>query len=209
MGDKYELGSCFILQMLAESLYNGIPVNRIPELSEEEFSLLGESIDKNLETYGSSTDILERHSNVFGGSKGTGREVVNMTLIRLFHIKHAMGDNVYRARGVNTPPPRAGDFQFSVSYSGNTKIVVAWCEAVKKRKGYQLSVIGNENSDLGRKSDYKIILEETAEPGQPRRFYMRSAFLLSPLPVLLIERLHEDGLKLPEHVLNYYHSITE
>ena len=54
-----------------------------------------------------------------------------------------------------------------------------------------------------------MILEEDVKPGQPRRFYMRTAYLLSPLPVKLAERLSKKGLILPEYVLNWYHSVTE
>jgi len=52
-------------------------------------------------------------------------------------------------------------------------------------------------------------LEETVKLGQPRRFYMRAAYVLSPLPVKLAERLSERGLKLPEYIINWYHSVTQ
>ena len=52
-------------------------------------------------------------------------------------------------------------------------------------------------------------LEEEVKPGQPRRFYMRAAYVLSPLPVKLAERLEEKGLKLPEYIMNWYHSVTQ
>ena len=72
-----------------------------------------------------------------------------------------------------------------------------------------VSITGNKDSTLARLSNHKIILEEDVKPGQPRRFYMRTAFLLSPLPVKLAERLNKKGLILPEYVLNWYHSVTE
>jgi hypothetical protein len=54
-----------------------------------------------------------------------------------------------------------------------------------------------------------IVLEEEARQGQPRRFYMRAAYVLSPLPVKLVERLGEKGLQLPEYIIHWHHSLTE
>jgi 6-phospho-3-hexuloisomerase len=132
-----------------------------------------------------------------------------MTAIRLFHIKGFLGDNVYIARGINTPHPRAGDLEILVSYSGETKPVIVWCDVFKKLNGIVLSITGTRDSTLAKKSDYQIILEEVSKPGQPRRFYMRAAYVLSPLPVKLAERLSERGLKLPEYIINWYHSVTQ
>ena len=130
-----------------------------------------------------------------------------MTVIRLAHIKKFLGDNVYIVRGVNTPRPRAGDLEILVSYSGETKSVVNWCNIFRDLKGVVFSVTGTKGSSLDRKSDYKIMLEEKVRPGQPRRFYMRAAFVLSPLPVKLVERLREKGLILPEYIIDWYHSL--
>jgi 6-phospho-3-hexuloisomerase len=153
--------------------------------------------------------MLERRSDVFLGGKGTANEIVKMTGVRLFHIKGFLGDNVYIDRGVNTPHPRAGDLQILVSYSGETRPVLAWCDIFKKLKGTVLAITGTRNSALAQKSDYQITLEEEAKLGQPRRFYTRAAFVLSPLPVKLVERLGEKGLGLPEFIINWYHSATE
>jgi 6-phospho-3-hexuloisomerase len=132
-----------------------------------------------------------------------------MTGVRLFHIKGFLGDNVYTARGVNTPHPRAGDLEILVSFSGETKPVIAWCDVFKEHKGIVLSITGTKNSTLAKKGDFRITLEEKAKLGQPRRFYMRTAYVLSPLPVSLSERLSERGLKLPEYIINWYHSVTQ
>jgi len=56
---------------------------------------------------------------------------------------------------------------------------------------------------------HKIILEEEAKPSTPRRFYTRAAYVLSPLPVQLAERLAKRGLRLPEYILSWYHSVTQ
>lgn len=211
MGDMFELGSLLLLCMMTEAIFRNLDVNGVYQLCEEEFSKLGPMIDSHVEseTYTKIVDMLERRCNVFLGGKGTANEIVKMTAIRLFHIKGFLGDNVYIARGVNTPHPRAGDLEILISYSGETKPVIVWCDVFKKLNGIVLSITGTKESTLAKKSDYQITLEEAVKPGQPRRFYMRAAYVLSPLPVKLAERLSERGLKLPEYIINWYHSVTQ
>ncbi len=211
MGDMFELGSLLLLCMITEAISRNLHADGVFQLCEEEFAKLGPMIDLNVqsETYTHLVDLLERRSNVFLGGKGTANEIVKMTAVRLFHIKGFMGDNVYVARGVNTPHPRAGDLEILVSFSGETKPVVIWCNVFKKLKGKVLAITGTKRSTLAESSDFQIILEETAKPGRPRRFYTRTAYILSPLPIKLAETLSEKGLKLPEYVMNWYHSVTQ
>jgi D-arabinose 5-phosphate isomerase GutQ len=211
MGDMFELGSLLLLCMMTEAISRNLPIDGVFQLCEEEFAKLGSIIDSNVEseTYAHLIDILERRTNVFLGGKGTANEIVKMAGVRLFHIKGFLGDNVYIARGVNTPHPRAGDLEMLVSFSGETKPVIIWCDVFKKLKGIVLSITGTKKSTLAEKSDLQITIEETVKPGQPRRFYMRTAYVLSPLPVKVAERLSERGLKLPEYIINWYHSVTQ
>ena len=211
MGDLFELGSLILLCMLTESIFRNLPPEGVFQLCTEEFTTLGPLIDSFVEsdTYSRLVDTLERRTNVFMGGKGTANEIVKMCGVRLFHIKRCLGDNVYIARGVNTPRPRAGDLEILVSFSGETKPVITWCDVFKKMKGNVLAITGTEKSTLASKSDIHICLKEDVKTGQPRRFYMRAAYVLSPLPVKLAERLSEKGLKLPEYVINWYHSVTQ
>ncbi len=211
MGDMFELGSLLLLCMMTEAIFRNLTTDEVFELCEEESAKLGSIIDSNVEsqTYTHLVDLLERRTNVFLAGKGTANEIVKMTAIRLFHIKSFLSDNVYTARGVNTPRPRAGDLEILVSFSGETKPLIAWCDTFKKLNGTVLSITGTKESTLTEKSDYKITLKEEVKLGQPRRFYMRAAYVLSPLPVKLGERLSERGLKLPEYIINWYHSVTE
>lgn len=211
MGDIFELGSLLLLGMMTEATSRNLEAHEVLQLCEEEFSKLGPLIDSVTEadTYTRLVDILERRTDVFLGGKGTANEIVKMTAVRLFHIKSTLGDNVFITRGVNTPPPRPGDLEILVSYSGETKPVIAWCNILKKMNGTVLSITGTKKSTLAEKSDIHIGLEEEAKPGQPRRFYMRAAYVLSPLPVKLVERLGERGLTLPEYIINWHHSLTE
>jgi D-arabinose 5-phosphate isomerase GutQ len=211
MGDIFELGSLFLLSMITEAIFRNLGVDGMLQLCEEEFAKIGSMIDSNVqsETYTQIIDILERRTSVFLGGKGTANEIVKMSGVRLFHIKGFMGDNVYIARGVNTPHPRAGDLEILVSFSGETKPVIIWRDIFKKLNGIVLAITGAKKSTLAQKSDFQIVLEEEVKPGQPRRFYMRAAYVLSPLPVKLTERLGERGLKLPEYLISWYHSVTQ
>jgi len=211
MGDIFELGSLFLLQMMTEAIFEDCSVERVFELINKEAPVLGEIIDSiaDSEAYKVSIDFLERRSDVFLGGRGTAEEVAKMTAIRLFHIKKFLGDNVYIARGVNTPRPRAGDFEILISYSGETKPVVNWSNTFRDLGGTVLSLIGRKGSPLERNSDSMILIEERIELGRPRRFYMRAAYVLSCLPILLTERLSLKGLRLPEYILNWYHSVIE
>lgn len=211
MGDIFELGSLFLLSMMTEAIFRNLDVDGMLQLCEEEFAKIGSMIDSNVqsETYTHIIDMLERRTNVFLGGKGTANEIVKMTGVRLFHIKGFMGDNVYIARGVNTPHPRAGDLEILVSFSGETKPVIIWRDVFKKLNGIVLAITGAKKSTLAEKSDFRIVLEEEVKPGQPRRFYMRAAYVLSPLPVKLAERLGERGLKLPEYLISWSHSVTQ
>jgi D-arabinose 5-phosphate isomerase GutQ len=211
MGDMFELGSLLLLCMMTEAVFRNLQISEVFQLCKQEFDQLGRLIDSNVEseTYRHLVDLLERRTNVFLGGKGTANEIVKMAGVRLFHIKSFLGDNIYIARGVNTPRPRAGDLEILVSFSGETKPLISWCEIFKKLKGSVLSITGKRKSTLAKKSDLQITIEETVKPGQPRRFYMRTAYVLSPLPVKLAERLSERGLRLPEFIIDWYHSVTQ
>jgi D-arabinose 5-phosphate isomerase GutQ len=211
MGDIFELGSLLLLSMMTEAIFRNLEAKDVLRLCEEEFAKLGPMVDSVVDsgTYTCLVDFLEKRTSVFLGGKGTASEIVKMTAVRLSHIKATLGDTVYIARGVNTPPPRPGDVQILVSFSGETKPVISWCDILKKMKGTVLSITSTEKSTLTQKSDFRIVLEEETRPGQPRRFYMRAAYVLSPLPVKLVERIGQRGLRLPEYIIDWHHSLTE
>jgi 6-phospho-3-hexuloisomerase len=211
MGDIFELGTLELLNMMIEAISRKMDVDDVYRLCEEEFEIIGNLIDENVssETYTQLVDILEKGTNVFFGGKGTAKEVAKMTGIRLFHIKSFLGDNVFMARGVNTPRPRAGDVEILISYTGESRPVLLWCDALKKYNGSVLAITGSKDSTLAKKADLKIVIPEEVKPGVPRRFYTRAAYVLSPLPVKLAERLADRGLNLPEYIISWYHSVTE
>ena len=211
MGDIFELGSLSLLCMMIEAIFRNLEVEDVFRLCKEEFEKIGKLIDANVcsGTYTQLVDLLEKRTDVFIGGKGTANEIAKMTGVRLFHIKHFLGDNVYVTRGVNTPHPRAGDLEILLSSSGETKPVILWCEAMQKFNGTVLAITATKDSTLAKKADLKIILDEEFKSGTPRRFYTRAAYVLSPLPVKIAERLAQRGLRLPEYILSWYHSITQ
>jgi 6-phospho-3-hexuloisomerase len=211
MGDIFELGTLQLLNSMIEAIFRNLEVDDVYSLCNEEFQKIGEMIDShiNSETYNQLVDLMEKRTNIFLGGKGTGNEIAKMTGVRLFHIKSFFGDNVYITRGVNTPHPRSGDLEILISYSGETQPVVIWSDVFKKCSGSVFAITGNKNSTLAKKADLKIIVEEEAKPSTPRRFYTRAAFVLSPLPVKLAERIAQRGLILPEYIISWYHSVTQ
>ena len=211
MGDVFELGTLLLLCMMIEAIFRNLEVDDVFELCREEFDKIGAMIDVNVEseTYAQLVDLLEKRTNVFLGGKGTANQIAKMTGVRLFHMKGFLGDNVFVTRGVNTPHPRAGDLEILMSFSGETKPVVIWCDVMKQFNGTVLAITGAKDSTLAKKADLKIILEEEFKPGAPRRFYTRAAYVLSPLPVKLAERLGQRGLRLPEYIISWYHSVTQ
>ena len=211
MGDIFELGTLSLLGMMIEAIYRNLEVDEMFGLCAEEFEKIGAVIDANVEsdTYTQLVDLMEKRTNVFLGGKGTANEIAKMTGVRLFHIKSFLGDNVYVTRGVNTPHPRAGDLEILLSYSGESKPVILWSDVMQKFNGTVLAITGVKDSTLAKKANLKIVLEEETKPGAPRRFYTRAAYALSPLPVKLAERLAMRGLKLPEYIISWYHSVTQ
>ncbi len=211
MGDIFELGTLELMNSMVEAVFRNLEVDDVFRLCVEEFEKIGEVIDSNVnsETYTALVDLLEKRTNVFLGGKGTANEIAKMTGVRLFHIKSFLGDNVYITRGVNTPHPRAGDLEILLSYSGETRPVIIWADVIKKFAGTVFAITSNAESTLAKKADLKIILPEEAKPLTPRRFYTRAAYVLSPLPVKLAERLGQRGLNLPEYIISWYHSVTQ
>jgi D-arabinose 5-phosphate isomerase GutQ len=211
MGDIFELGTLELLNSMIEAIFRNLEVDDVFQLCVEEFEKIGDMIDANIEseTYTQLVDLLEKRTNVFLGGKGTANEIAKMTGVRLFHIKSFLGDNVYITRGVNTPHPRAGDLEILLSFSGETRPVIIWADVIKKFAGTVFAITGNKDSTLAKKADLKIILEEEVKPSTPRRFYTRAAYVLSPLPVKLAERLAQRGLNLPEYIISWYHSVTQ
>jgi len=209
MGDTYELGSLLLLQGIVKSLYLG-DKRRIKDIYKRYFKVIDELMEKHVESevYEELVDLLMKRTNVFVGGRGSGDEVAEMTVIRLSHVKYAIGDHVYQARGPNTPRPRPGDIGILISCSGETPSVVRWAKTLRRERCIVYSIVSNKDSSLAKNSNY-VILINVRNRGGPRDFYMYAAYVLSPLPIKLIGKLSASGLTLPEKLLRYYHSTVE
>jgi D-arabinose 5-phosphate isomerase GutQ len=207
--DIFELGSLVLYQAIAEAMNKDASADAIFSIIENIFKEIQEMFeDKNsIEFIKRIVDDLEKRSLCFMGGLGSGLEVARMTAVRIGHIKRVLGDSVYVIRDVNLPVPRPGDIFIVISYSGETEVVVGWCKNFKKMGGKVISIVGNKNSSIYSLSDYSYVINSPYVKGEPNRFYLKAAFLLSPLPLFLAERIEKRGLRLPDYILRWYHSI--
>ncbi len=207
--DIFELGSLVLYQAIAEAMSKDASADAIFSIIENIFKEIQVMLeDKNsVEFIKRIVDDLEKRSLCFMGGLGSGLEVARMTAVRIGHIKRVLGDAVYVIRDVNLPVPRPGDIFIVISYSGETEVVVGWCKNFKKMGGKVISVVGNKDSSIHSLSDYSYVIYSPYIKGEPNRFYLKAAFLLSPLPLFLAERIEKRGLKLPDYILRWYHSI--
>ncbi len=204
MNDVYELGSLLLFQKTKEAINEQKDYKAVFEKIEEESKVIGKIVDSfvSSENYKHIIDKLETRSRITMGGLGPARNAAKMTAIRLQHVKRAIGDEAYLS-GPFAPRPRAGDILFLISWSGETEPVLGWCREQKKFGGYAYSIIGNE-STLSRESDSFII------ESPPTTFYERATFAFSPLPLHLVERLHQRGFRLPEYIMEWWeHSVTQ
>lgn len=207
--DVFILGAGLMLHALAEAIYEELPSYAIPQKISrllDETTVIVEDIVKSdfLKTL---VDLLEQRHVCFFAGLGSSQEVARMTAVRLGHVKRAIGDQVYVGGESSTPAPRAGDILIVISYSGETEVVASWCKNFKKLGGIVASILGTKNSTIESLSDYSYFIESKHKPGSPNDFYMKAAFATSPLPLFLVDRLRERGLRLPEYILKWYHSV--
>lgn len=208
MRDLFELGKLFVLSKITKGVYNHSEATNVRNSFKEELTTVGRLVNYSLSNpfYSKIIDNLETRCNAFRNGFGIGDEVVFMTLIRLDHVKEALGERVYFQ---NPPHPRAGDVQLTVSYGGEEPHTINTARKFVEFGGNQYSVIGGIGSGLEKVSTNSLIFPETTIKGQPRMFYMWAAFALSTLPIKLVEKLNGRGINLPPGILDYYHSVTE
>lgn len=210
MEDLFILGTGVLFQAIAEALYEEAQSDRVIARSKELFTEIGSLVDQMVTSdfFNSLVDGLEQRHSCFFVGLGSGREVARMTAVRIGHVKRAMGDQIYVAGESNTPAPRAGDVLLVISHSGETEIVAGWCKNFKRMGARVASVVGNPDSTIAAASDLSFTIKGDGLEGRPNSFYVKSAFALSPLPIYLVEKVAERGLRLPEYILRWHHSVT-
>ena len=210
MEDLFILGTGVLFHAIAETLYEEASADRVIARSKELFTEIGSVVDQNVasEFFKQLVNALEQRHSCFFVGLGSGREVARMTAVRVGHVKRAMGDQVYVAGESNTPAPRAGDVLVVISHSGETEIVAGWCKNFKRMGALVASIVGNPDSTIAATSDISFTITGNGVEGRPNSFYIKTAFALSPLPIYLVERVAERGLRLPEYILRWHQSVT-
>lgn len=208
--DLFILGTGVLFQSIAEALYEEAPADRVIARSKGLFTEIGSLVDQIVDSdfFKGLVDALEQRHSCFFVGLGSGREVARMTAVRVGHVKRAMGDQIYVAGESNTPAPRAGDVLVVISHSGETEIVAGWCKNFKRMGALVTSIVGNPDSTIAAASDLTFTIKGDGLQGRPNSFYVKTAFGLSPLPIYLVEKVAERGLRLPEYILRWHHSVT-
>jgi 6-phospho-3-hexuloisomerase len=208
--DLFILGTGVLFQAIAETLHEEASADMVIGRSKQLFTEIGSLVNQIVTSdfFSSLVDALEQRHSCFFVGLGSGREVARMTAVRVGHVKRAVGDQIYVAGESNTPAPRAGDVLLVISNSGETEIVAGWCKNFKRMGALVASVVGNPDSTIAAASDLSFTVEGNGVQGQPNSFYIKTAFALSPLPIYLVERVGERGLRLPEYILRWHHSVT-
>jgi 6-phospho-3-hexuloisomerase len=208
--DLFILGTGVLFHAMAEALYEEATAERVLARSKELFNEIGTVVDQIVASdfFKSLVDSLEQRHSCFFVGLGSGREVARMTAVRIGHVKRAMGDQIYVAGESNTPAPRAGDMLLVISHSGETEIVAGWAKNFKRMGAAVASIVGNPDSTIAAASDLSFTIKGDGIEGRPNSFYVKTAFALSPLPIYLVEKVAERGLRLPEYILRWHHSVT-
>jgi 6-phospho-3-hexuloisomerase len=210
MEDMFILGSGVLFQAIAESIYEEAQASRVLARAHELFGEIGTAVDEIISSdfFAFLLDALEQRHSCFFAGLGSGQEVSRMTAVRVAHVKRALGDQVFVAGESNTPAPRAGDTLIVISHSGETEVVAGWCRTFKKMGGKIAALTGTPGSTIPSQADVSFTVKGIEDHGRPNGFYIKSAFALSPLPIYLVERIGERGLKLPEYILKWHQSVT-
>jgi len=212
MGDLFELGSAELLFLENELLYRDWPFDRFYDIHEKYYPKMIDCVDK----YTSSEEFnflineaSARHMLLFAGL-GSGHDVARTTNVRIGHIKKAVGDNTYAAGESGTPSARRGDILIPILENEQQvdRTIVEWCAQHLKLEGNIVSIAESEDLETVKLSDYSIILKQDRPRQAPNRFFLEAAYVLSPLPLLLIEKFDSIGLKIPPQLMEFYHAYT-
>lgn len=201
MNDIYELGSLILTHKIKKSINQG--KNEIFNGIEADMEAIASIVDQfcKSDIYNDIVENIEKRGHVIVGGTGIARIVALMTVIRLQHIKRAIGDEAYLT-GPLSPRPRAGDTVLLISWSGENETLLNWMDG-SRRFG------ANTYAITGRESTLSKNVESFVVNSKPTEFYMIAAFVLSPIPLSLVEKLASRGLNLPEYIMGWYHSVTE
>ncbi len=205
MGDIFELASMVLFQEIKNALNNDLSAKEILVAVKKEMEIIGKLIDNylTLDHYRKLVkETADRSITVFGGL-GPDREVAEMTAIRTMHIKSVARGSSVSLAGSLALPPMPGHLIILISFSGETKSTVKWCFNYKEAGGIVFSIVGNKSA-LSEEGNSYILKAPLG------KFYVRAAFVLSPLPGGVMKKFREHGIHIPESMIRTLgHSKTE
>jgi len=209
MDDIFTLSSGLIFHSMAEAMCQQSSPDSIITISDNVSNEISTVIDKFVESdyFNFLLHELEERKSCFFAGLGSSREVARTAAIRVAHVKHALGDGVFVAGESSTTSPRAGDVLIVISLTGETEIVASWCRNFKAIGGKVASLVGSQGSTIESLSDMSFVIDGDWKKDFPSSFYIKAAFLLSPLPIYIVERIAERGLRLPEFLLGWHRSV--
>lgn len=205
MGDVFELGSTILFHCIKKGVNDGLNAKKILALAKEEMKVIGGIIDAYLADphYDEVVEKISSSPKIIFGGEGPAEEVANMTAIRTKHVVNMLGREAYIA-GSLAPSPQPGVFIVLISWSGETKSVLDWRDKYNKGGANVFSIVGTAHSSLTENARNYVL-------GAPEEeFYVRAAFLLSPLPGGVMENFRRRGIHIPDEMLRELgHSRTE
>jgi len=219
MGDQFELGVLSLCQRIRECIAHNESSEKIFEYAEQQFPIIGRTVDEITcsNDYEKIIDrMIEPHSITLGGVSNADR-VASMTATRLMHVKRVLGDEVFVCRREIDPKPRPKSIVILISYSGETKTVLSWFEGFRKINANIIAVSGFKDSTISREANHRLIFGSGGKvsPGSGIRwtkgvnqFYEQAAYVLSPMPIDLCNKLNEMGYEIPERWLKLQHSAV-
>jgi len=202
MNDIYELGSLMLIHRMKLAINRNKSYKFVLDVDtnfKEIYKIVDDFTEE--EIYRELVDSIERRCHVTVGGLGPARIVALMTVIRLQHVKRSVGDEAYIS-GPLAPHPRAGDVLLLISRSGENDALINWCEQMKKSGVQVYSIVGRDSTLSSISNSFVLDCRE-------EDFYCYAAYALSPLPLSVVKKLASHGLRLPEYILRWYHSVTQ
>jgi len=177
MGDVFELGSTVLFYCIKRGVNKGLNAKEILALAKEEMKINGDIIDNYLADshYAEMVEKISGSPKIIFGGEGPAEDVADMTSTRTKHVINMLGRESYIA-GSHAPSPQPGITMILISWSGETKSVLDWRDKYNEGGANVFSIVGTAHSSLTENTRSYVL------PAPEEKFYMRAAFLLSPLP---------------------------
>jgi D-arabinose 5-phosphate isomerase GutQ len=205
MGDVFELGSTILFHGIKKGVNNGLSAKEILVIVKEEMKIIGGLVDNYLADphYTEIVEEISRSPKIIFAGVGPDEEVAKMTATRTKHVVNVLGREAYIA-GSLAPSPQPGVLIVLISWSGETKPVLDWRDKYNRGGATVFSIVGTAHSSLT-ENTRSYVLEAPVE-----EFYVRAAFLLSPLPGGVMENFRNRGIHIPEETIRALgHTKTE